>query len=336
LFAGFESLSALLLAVSGGPDSLALMHLSARWRALGAPVALHVATVDHGLRADSAAEADQVGHWARALGLRHETLVWRGEKPESGVQERARAARYALLFAHARAIGADAVATAHHVDDQWETILIRLARGSGLAGLAGMARDQLFRGGRLLRPLLFSPKQALIDLCRREGQAFFSDPANSNPAYERTRWRAAAPALHGLGLTAGRMAKLAERARKADAALDAMALALLKRAKMPESDANQYDLKELGDPPQAALERFLSLALARVAGSPPPRLERLELFSEKLRVALDGGAPFHATLGGCAARLDRASILTLRPEELRRRGRSGPIEAKEFTDLPID
>ena len=131
----------------------------------------------------------------RALGLPHDILLWRGEKPASGVQERAREARYALLFAHARALGAQAVVTAHHRDDQWETILIRLARGSGLAGLAGMARDQLFPQGRVLRPLLGLPKQALVDFCRREGQDFFEDPANANPAFERARWRAAAPAL---------------------------------------------------------------------------------------------------------------------------------------------
>ncbi|HUO55124.1 MAG TPA: tRNA lysidine(34) synthetase TilS [Rhodoblastus sp.] len=336
MFAGFEALTGLVLAVSGGPDSLALVRLAAHWRDLGVTVPLHVATVDHGLRADSAAEAEQVGRWARALGLPHEILVWRGEKPLSGVQERARDARYALLFQHARTVGADAVATAHHADDQWETILIRLAHGTGLAGLAGMARDQSFHGGRLLRPLLSLPKQALIEFCRRERQDFFSDPANSNQAFERARWRAAAPALRALGLTARRLAKLAERASKANAALDAMALDLLQRTKMPEGGVDKYNLQEMGDAPQAALERYLAMAVARVAGAPPPRLERLELFAQKLRVALDRRATFRATIGGCAARLDRASILTLRLEELRRRGRPRTAEAKELTELPMD
>ena len=337
LFAGFETVSSLVLAVSGGPDSLALMRLAARWRDRGAPVSLHVATVDHGLRADSGLEAAQVGQWARALGLPHDILLWRGEKPASGVQERAREARYALLFAHARALGAQGVVTAHHRDDQWETVLIRLARGSGLAGLAGMARDQIFPQGRVLRPLLGLPKQALVDFCRREGQGFFEDPANADPAFERARWRAAAPALHALGLTPERLETLAERARKADEALDHAAEDLVQRTKMPESDV--YDLRQAEDAPQAVLERFLGRALQRAAGATPTRLDRLEAFAEKLRAALRNGSAFRATLGGCAARVDERKRLTLRREDPRRRGRKGegnPARRGEFLELPAD
>jgi tRNA(Ile)-lysidine synthase len=313
------------------------MHLAARWRDGGAAVPLHVATVDHGLRPDSGAEAAQVGQWARAMGLPHDILVWRGDKPASGLQERAREARYALLFAHARAIGAEAVVTAHHADDQWETVLMRLARGSGLAGLAGMARDQNFPQGRLLRPLLNAPKQALIDLCRDQGRDFFTDPANANPAFDRARWRAAAPALHALGLTPERLGKLAERARKADEALDRAAEELFRRTKMPES--NVYDLSQAEDAPLAVLERFLAQAVARASGAPPLRLERLELFALKLRAALRNGSPFRATLGGCAAKVDERKILTLLREAPRRRGTA--VAAKtpqpgEFVELPTE
>ncbi|MDI9848016.1 tRNA lysidine(34) synthetase TilS [Rhodoblastus sp. 17X3] len=325
------------MAVSGGPDSLALMHLAARWRDAGGSFPLHVATVDHGLRPDAGAEAAQVGRWASALGLPHETLVWRGDKPASGLQERAREARYALLFAHARAIGAKAVVTAHHADDQWETILIRLARGSGLAGLAGMAREQVFPQGRLLRPLLDAPKQALIDLCRARGQDFFTDPANANPAFDRARWRAAAPALHALGLTPERLGKLAERSRKADQALDHAAEELFRRTKMPESDV--YDLQQAEDAPLAALERFLALAIEQAAGGPPSRLERLELFALKLQAALRKGSAFRATLGGCAAKVDERKILTLLREAPRRRGTAAaetPSRPGAFVELPTE
>ncbi|WP_296711908.1 tRNA lysidine(34) synthetase TilS [Rhodoblastus sp.] len=327
----------MVLAVSGGPDSLALMHLAALWRDAGASVPLHVATVDHGLRPESGAEAAQVGRWARALGLPHETLVWRGDKPASGLQERAREARYALLFGHCRAIGAEAVVTAHHADDQWETILIRLARGSGLAGLAGMARDQIFPQGRLLRPLLDVPKQALIDFCRGQGQDFFTDPSNANPVFDRARWRAAAPALHALGLTPERLGKLGERARKADEALDHAAEELFRRTKMPESDV--YDLQQAEDAPQAALERFLALAIERAAGAPPSRLERLELFALKLRAALRNGSAFRATLGRCAAKVDERKILTLLREAPRCRGTAGAEKTPqpgEFVELPTE
>lgn len=310
-----------MLAVSGGPDSLALMRLAARWRDRGAGVALHVATVDHGLRPESRAEAIQVGAWARACGLPHEILVWPGEKPKTGVQEKARRARYALLFSHARAVGAEAVATAHHADDQWETILIRLARGSGLSGLAGMARDQLLPDGRLLRPLLSLPKQALIDLCRREDQSFFTDPANADPAFERARWRAAEPGLRALGLTPKRLEKLGGRARKADEALDWAAEALFQRTKSPESGV--YLLAAAEGAPQAALERLLARALAEAVGAAPARLERLESFAAKIGEALRNGSSFRGTLGGCAASLDGRRRLTLRRETPRRRGAGG-------------
>ncbi|WP_298424248.1 tRNA lysidine(34) synthetase TilS [Rhodoblastus sp.] len=332
LFAGFEHFSGLLIAVSGGPDSLALMRLARSWRDAGAKPALHAATVDHGLRLDSAAEADQVGRWARALGLPHEILVWRGEKPQTGVQEKAREARYALLFEQARAVGADAVATAHHADDQWETILIRLARGSGIAGLSGMARDQGFTDGRLVRPLLGLRKAELIDYCRREGQDFFIDPANSNPVFARARWRALAPALRDLGLTPERLEKFGARARKADEALDSAARDLMARAKKPESD--DYDLRLAQSIPVAVFERFLALAIEERAGAAPARLERLELFTQKLQLAYNNRAPFHGTLGGCAASLSAEGFLSLRREPRRRRGAAG--QRRDFPDLSSD
>jgi tRNA(Ile)-lysidine synthase len=325
LFAGFEGLSGLLIAVSGGPDSLALMRLARRWRDLGAGVALHAATVDHGLRPDSRAEALQVGRWARDLGLDHAVLTWRGEKPKTGVQEKARAARYALLFDHARAKGAEAVATAHHADDQWETVLIRLARGSGLAGLSGMARDQTLGGGRLIRPLLGLRKRVLVDYCRREDQDFFDDPANSNPVFARARWRAVAPALQSLGLTPKRAATFAERARKADEAVEWAARDFLAAVATAEPDV--HDLRRVEGAPLAVFERFLALAVARLAGAPPARLERLEALARNLRLARQNGENLRATLGGCVVKLDASGVLALRREKPRRRGVAEPRES---------
>jgi tRNA(Ile)-lysidine synthase len=322
LFAGCEGLSGLLLAVSGGPDSLALMHLAAQWRAQGAAPPLFVATVDHGLRENSGAEARRVGEWARALALPHEILCWRGPKPARAILERARDARYALLFAHSEKIGAAAVATGHHADDQWETILFRLARGSGVGGLAGMAREQRFPGGLLIRPLLRLPKQALIDFCREWGQEFFDDPSNAHPAYARTKWRRLAPGLHDLGLTPQKAARLGARAKKADEAVEWTAENLLRRAALGEPDA--YDLGEIAEAPRAVAERFLSLALARVAGSKPQRLDRLEFLAQHVHEALQQGSRLRATLGGCAVTLDARKVLILRREGPRRRG----IEAR--------
>jgi tRNA(Ile)-lysidine synthase len=317
LFAGFETLSGIVLAVSGGPDSAALMRLAARWRD-HAGVPLAVATVDHGLRAESGAEADKVGAWAATLGLPHAILPWRGEKPTRAIQEKAREARYALLFAHARALGAEAVATAHHADDQWETIVFRLARGSGIGGLAGMARDQAFPDGRLIRPLLNLPKQALVDYCRAENQSFFEDPANADPAYARARLRAMGAPLRAMGFDRAKAATLARRARKAEEALDWAANALLRRTISPEKDV--YHLEHNENTPAAVLERFLSLAIAQAAGAPPQRLDRLEFLADQMSKALINNDILRTTLGGCAVVLNRRKILALRLERPRTRG----------------
>ena len=145
LFSDLASLSVLLLAVSGGPDSTALMVLAARWRqTLKRKPALLAVTIDHGLRAESASEAAEVGKLAHKLGISHRILRWTGKKPRTGLQQAARLARYRLLAEAARAASASHILTAHTLDDQAETVLIRMARGSGLTGLAAMRKLTLF------------------------------------------------------------------------------------------------------------------------------------------------------------------------------------------------
>src|SRR5471030_1836767 len=142
LFADWKAAPALVLAVSGGPDSIALMWLAARWRrALRQGPQLIAVTVDHGLRTEAAREARDVKHLAKTLDLPHRTLRLSGAKPKTGLPAAARDARYRLLAKAARAIGATHVLTAHTRDDQAETLLMRMARGSGIAGLAAMVRQ---------------------------------------------------------------------------------------------------------------------------------------------------------------------------------------------------
>ena len=138
---------------------------------------------------------------AAKLGVPHATLVWTGPKPSTRLQERAREARYRLLVEHARAIGADAIATAHHADDQAETVLFRLLRGSGVAGLAGMAATSRRDGVTIVRPLLGVAKSDLVAFCRARGVAFADDPSNADPRYARTRLRALLGRLADEGLT---------------------------------------------------------------------------------------------------------------------------------------
>jgi tRNA(Ile)-lysidine synthase len=142
LFADLSKTRVLILGVSGGPDSTALLWLAARWRARRkhGPTLIAV-TVDHGLRPESAREARVVKRLAHELDVTHRTVRWSGKKPASGIQQAARDARYRLLADAARKAGARHVLTAHTLDDQAETVLFRLARGSGIAGLKGMLRE---------------------------------------------------------------------------------------------------------------------------------------------------------------------------------------------------
>ena len=231
LFADLVHAPALVLAVSGGPDSTALLVLAARWRAaLKRGPHLLAVTIDHGLRPESAGEARAVRRLASRLGVRHRTLHWTGPKPKTGLPEAARAVRYRLLAAAARAAGAAHVLTAHTLDDQAETVLIRMARGSGPSGLCAMARETPLEGLALMRPLLDLPKARLTATLEAIGIAFADDPSNRDPRFTRSRLRGSMPVLAGEGLDAPRIALLARRLRRAEetieVAVDAAAAAL--------------------------------------------------------------------------------------------------------------
>jgi tRNA(Ile)-lysidine synthase len=193
LFAAFKTLPAIVLAVSGGPDSMALMWLMARWRrGLSNGPRLVAVTVDHGLRPEAASEARDVKRLAKALDLPHRTVRWTGDKPRTGVPAAARAARYRLLTEAARTFGATHILTAHTRDDQAETLLMRLLRGSGIAGLSAMARESVRNGVVLTRPLLDVPKSRLI------ATPHAAAPASIASADRRGRRRCARPGATGL------------------------------------------------------------------------------------------------------------------------------------------
>jgi tRNA(Ile)-lysidine synthase len=259
LFADLADCKALVLAVSGGPDSTALLLLAARWRAgLGDGPDLFAVTVDHGLRPEARREAAAVKRLAASLGVAHRTMRWIEAKPRTGLQEAARNARYRLLAAAAARAKARHVLTAHTLDDQAETVLFRLARGSGLAGLAAMARisplpafssflsglprqsighaRMLTRGmdaqrgparkekkGEMVvvRPFLDIPKARLTATLEAAKIPFAEDPSNRDPRFARVRLRALMPALAAEGLTSARLAQLANRLKRANEAIEA-------------------------------------------------------------------------------------------------------------------
>src|SRR5262249_2059238 len=167
-------------------------------------------------------EAGAVADMAKKMKLAHRTLLWRGRKPKTGLQEAARAARYSLLLGLARELDADAIATAHTRDDQAETVLHRIARGSGLGGLGGIRRRRERDGIALLRPLIDLPKARVMATAQKLGLPFADDPSNRDPRFLRARLRAIAPALEREGIDAAKLSLLARRLLRANEAIERM------------------------------------------------------------------------------------------------------------------
>ncbi|RDE08149.1 tRNA lysidine(34) synthetase TilS [Pelagibacterium lacus] len=217
IFAPIRRETSIALAVSGGADSLALMLLFAEWApAEGKPRAV-VYTVDHRLRPEAAEEAAMVAREAERLGLEARILVWDAPKPATGRQAAAREARYRLMGEAMAQDGSTLLLTAHHRRDQAETVLMRLAHGSGVAGLAGMAPFAEVEAVALFRPLLDTDPDALAALVEHAGLVPARDPSNFDRAYERTRWRDILPDLGRLGLTDARLAQFAGRMARIEA-----------------------------------------------------------------------------------------------------------------------
>ncbi len=296
-FAPFEPAPALGVAVSGGPDSVALCLLADRWaRARGGRV--EAFTVDHRLRPESAAEARQVHCWLAAAGIAHRILVWRGPKPATGLPEAAREARYRLLTEAVARRGILHLLLAHHLDDQAETLLLRLGRGSGVDGLSAMAGVVELADLRLLRPLLTMPKARLVATLRAAGRGWVEDPSNRLESTARGRVRAAMAALARDGIEPGRLAATAARLGRARQALEQAATALLARAvTIHPAGFLRLDAAALVAAPDELRLRVLARCLMAISGNTyPPRLERLERLD---RALFAGTAPPGHTLHGC-------------------------------------
>jgi tRNA(Ile)-lysidine synthase len=301
LFAAWKAAPAIVLAVSGGPDSIALMWLAARWRrALARGPRLIAVTVDHGLRAQAASEARAVKRLAKSLDLPHRTARWSGAKPKTGVPAAARAARYRLLAEAARANGATHILTAHTRDDQAETLLMRMLRGSGIAGLAAMARESERDGVRLARPFLNVSKSQLIATLRKAKVSFADDPTNRDTSFTRPRLRMLMPALAAEGGDTRNLARLAARLARANQAVEVLVdgaeryLALKDReasdpahhARIFEAkifDAKIFEAKAFAALPEEIRLRLLLRAIDRFGHEGPAELGKVEV----LLAALD-------------------------------------------------
>lgn len=330
------------VAVSGGGDSMALLHLLHRWAAERS-VALFAATVDHGLRPASAAEAAMVAEVCEALGRPHQTLKWGGWDGVGNLQDRARRARYGLMAEWALAHGLGGVALAHTADDQAETFVMRLARGAGIDGLSGMSARRRAYGVDWLRPLLQAGRGELRAFLTLRRLGWVEDPSNADPRFERVRVRDVLSALEPLGIAAEALAATAARLAEAREALDLATLSVARRIARVEAGEVVVDRAGLLAESAEIRRRLLSHALSWVASADyRPRRETL---AEAFRAVAEGR---DMTLHGCqlchrteGLRIGREAQalqgVTSRVDALwDRRWRMVPPEAAELGELRVE
>jgi tRNA(Ile)-lysidine synthase len=300
------------------------MHLARRWLDLkgGEPVFLTVVTVDHGLRPESKGEAAFVAEQARALGFSHATIAWTGEKPKTGIQAAARRARYELLASYAFSSGAACIATAHTEDDQAETLLMRLRRGSGVDGLSAMAPISERNGVTIARPLLGFSKGRLMAYLRASCLPFIRDPSNDNAAFERVRLRHATKALASAGITRSSLAMTAARLGRSRVALASVTEDFLDRHfQVTPLAQGKISCEAFEALPEDIALRALGRILSLISGAgEPPRLMRLEHLLENLKLRKK-----ETTLGGCIM-IAASGMLNFYRELGRLRVRPAPFE----------
>ncbi len=303
------------VAVSGGPDSMALCKLLSGWGADKA-IEVHALSVDHNLRAESAEEAAQVGSWLSDWSqVKHQVLNW--ESPsETAIQEEARRARYGLMAEYCRAHNIEHLFLGHHGDDQAETVLFRLSKGSGLDGLAGMQNVQVYDDDLVLvRPFLDLPKDDLIRFCEDQAIDFVQDPSNENTDFARVRLRRSREILEEEGLSSKRLNVTAKRLSRARKALDSVAEKAYKEAVFKnDTKCTVFKNDVLLRQPEEIILRCVLKALEkfRPEADYAPRMEKVEALLDDLIRSDDFRK---RTLGGVIfERDDKAAQLILTRE----------------------
>jgi tRNA(Ile)-lysidine synthase len=288
------------IAVSGGSDSLALLHAARAWNT----PALEAVTVDHGLRPEAAEEAAYVADICRELGVPHTVLRWEGWDGKGNLQDQARQNRYALIAGWATTRRLPSVALGHTMDDQAETVLLRLAREAGVEGLASMRLVFERDGARFDRPLLFDRRADLRAYLEARSVRWIEDPSNEDESYGRVRARKALDVLGPLGIGTEELFRVALQLRDASDALGQTASDFA-RAKVKSAGGDLvFDRTALRRLPVEIARRLVGHGLMFVASAGyPPRREPLEAVMDLLR------RTGTVTLHGC---LVAVSDMTLR------------------------
>lgn len=292
--------------VSGGGDSMTLLLLTHGW-AKAAGGTLTALTVDHGLRPESADEARRVADWCAKLGVAHRTLEWTGPKPEKGIQAAARDARYGLLTGWCRDNGVSELLVGHTENDQAETFLLRMSRGSGIDGLAAMPLVSHLDGLRLIRPLLRIPRARIAVTVRERALPAIEDPGNADRRYTRVRLRDTVAGLESQGVSARTIAGTArifgDLRRRRETAIGNLAREIANV--FPEGYA-EIDRAGLSAADGDIARGLVSAIVGAVGGGPyPPRRERLD----RLMGFVTGETAFRPrTLGNCVISMRKESV----------------------------
>ncbi len=269
LFEPLKALPSLAVAVSGGADSMALMLMLVAWRRLigeNAPE-LSVLSVDHGLRREAAEEVQMVAKISRQHGLPHKAFSWDGSKADGNISAKSRNARYDLMCEWCHQQKISHLLVAHTLDDQAETVLLRLARGSGVDGLAAMAMSRTWKNTVIYRPLLGVERTRLLQLVNDMQCPYVNDPGNHDLKYERVRFRQALALLEPLGIDAYGLAQTAGRLAQVRAALDiASVQAIARSVEVSNAGFCILDPGQLEHHPYEIRRRVLSRLLRAVAG----------------------------------------------------------------------
>jgi tRNA(Ile)-lysidine synthase len=307
--------NAVVIAVSGGPDSMALAGVMVKY-AQNQNIDLHLLSVDHGLRASAKDEVKMVAEWVKAQNyskLHHKILTWDGKKPEAGVMEAARTARYDLMAEYCASHNIEMLFVAHHQDDQAETFLIRLSKGSGLDGLGAMQEVRKYNEVlKIMRPFLNFPKQDLVTFCKSENIPYASDPSNENTDYMRPRLRQSMAVMAEEGLTVKRLSLTAKRLSRARCALDDIADSAFQACLVERQEGvYRFNFMALQGCPEEIALRVIGRAVEDLRGKVEynVRMERLEALFESLWSDPKKFKP--RTLGGCKFSIKKETCLTL-------------------------
>lgn len=302
------------IAVSGGPDSMALAHALI---ASEQSRVIHILTVDHALRTEAREEVKSVATWVSSLSLpnvQHHILSWDHDDPDTALMEKARHARYELLSDYCENNNIQYLFVAHHQDDQAETFLIRLAKGSGLDGLSAMATISDYKGTmQVCRPFLSVSKDGLIAYCQENNIPYIDDPSNKSDLFLRPRLRKSMAVLEEEGLTPKRLATTAKRIERARHALEILTTKLYEEAILESTDEQQVlNLNVLKAYPEELVLRVLQRVLRdfRKQETYDVRMERLEDLFDNLWHNTDSFKP--RTLGGAKFSISNTQLLIAR------------------------